>query len=137
MPSTPDGLTPDEIEFRDEVKAFATAEAMPLARQIDAEDHIPMTLRKKIADKGWYGMLWPKEYGGYGGSIMKFCLASEQLAYACGGLGATFNATVLCGLPILYYGTEEQKRRFGTRLIRGDYVPALEFYGERNSQLLF
>jgi butyryl-CoA dehydrogenase len=122
MLDTPDGLTADEIAFRDEVKAFAREEVMPLARQIDKEDHIPMALRKKIATKGWYGMLWPKEYSGYGGTIMKFCLASEQLAYASGGVGATFNATVLCGLPILYYGTEEQKRKFGTRLIKGEYV---------------
>ena len=37
-------------------------------------------------------------------------------------MGATFNATVLCCVPILYYGTEAQKRRFGTPLIRLDYV---------------
>ncbi len=122
MLDTSDGLTRDEIEFREEVKAFATAEVKPLATQIDKEDHIPTALREKIAQKGWYGLLWPKEYGGYGGTIMKFCLASEQLAYASGGVGATFNATVLCGLPILYYGTDAQKRRLGTRLIKGDYV---------------
>jgi len=122
MLNTPDGLTPDEIDFREEVKAFAKQEVLPLARQIDQEDRIPMDLRKKIAQKGWYGMLWPKEYGGYGGTIMKFCLASEQLAYASGGVGATFNATVLCGLPLLYYGTEEQKRKYGVPLIRGDHV---------------
>ena len=122
MLNTPDGLTPDEIDFREEVKAFAKQEVLPLARQIDQEDRIPMDLRKKIAQKGWYGMLWPKEYGGYGGTIMKFCLASEQLAYASGGVGATFNATVLCGLPLLYYGTEEQKRKYGVPLIGGDHV---------------
>ncbi|MFI5394282.1 MAG: acyl-CoA dehydrogenase family protein [Candidatus Binatia bacterium] len=122
MLQTPDGLTSEEEAFRDEVQEFARKEILPLARQIDQEDHIPMDLRKKIAAKGWYGILWPKEYGGYGGTIMKFCLASEQLAYASGGVGATFNATVLCGVPILYYGTEAQKRKFGTRLIRGDCV---------------
>ena len=122
MLETPDGLTSEEIEFREEVKAFARAEVLPLAEQIDREDCIPMDLRRKIAAKGWYGILWPKAYGGYGGNIMKFCLASEQLAYASGGVGATFNATVLCGLPILYYGTEEQKRSLGSALIRGDYV---------------
>lgn len=122
MLHTPDGLTAEEIEFRDEVRDFARKEIMPLAGQIDKEDHIPMDVRKKIAEKGWYGLLWPKEYGGYGGSIMKFCLASEQIAYASGGVGATFNATVLCGVPILFYGTEDQKRKFGTPLIRGEYV---------------
>lgn len=122
MVDSADGLSRDEVAFRDEVKTFAREEVMPLARQIDKEDRIPMELRRKIADKGWYGMLWPKEYGGYGGNIVRFCLASEQLAYASGGVGATFNATVLCGLPILFYGTEEQRRKFGTPLIKGDYV---------------
>lgn len=122
MVDTADGLSPDEIAFRDEVRTFAREEVMPLARQIDEEDHVPMEIRKKIAGKGWYGMLWPKEYGGYGGSILKFCLASEELAYASGGVGATFNATVLCGVPILFYGTEQQKRKFGTPLIKGEYV---------------
>ena len=122
MLETPDGLKPEEVSFRDEVKAFAKEEIMPLAREIDKEDHVPMELREKIAQKGWYGLLWPKEYGGYGGSVMNFCLASEQIAYASGGVGATFNATVLCGVPILYFGTEAQKRKFGTPLIKGDYV---------------
>ncbi len=122
MLETPDGLTPEEIAFRDEVKEFARKEVMPLARQIDAEDRIPMELRKKIGAKGWYGMLWPKEYGGYGGNIIKFCLASEQFAYASGGVGATFNATNLCGVSLLYHGTEAQKRKWGVPLIRGDYV---------------
>ncbi len=117
-----DGLTPEETAFRDEVKAFAQEEIAPRARQIDKEDCVPMDIRKKIGDKGWYGLLWPKEYGGYGGNIMNFCLASEQIAYASGGVGATFNATVLCGVPILYFGTEEQKRKFGTPLIKGDTV---------------
>jgi len=119
---TPDALKPEEIAFRDEVKAFAREEIMPLARQIDQEDRIPMELRKKIGQRGWYGLLWPREYGGSGGSIMNFCLASEQIAYASGGVGATFNATVLCGVPILYFGSEEQKRRFGTPLIKGETV---------------
>lgn len=122
MLDTPDGLKPDEIDFRDEVREFAKKEIMPIARQIDKEDRIPMELRKKIAAKGWLGMLWPKEYGGFGGNIMKFCLASEQIAYASGGVGATFNATNLCGVPLLYFGTEEQKRKWGTKLIQGDYV---------------
>ena len=122
MLDTPDGLTTEEEAFKDEVKAFAKKEIMPLARQIDKEDKIPMDIREKMAKKGWYGLLWPKEYGGYGGKIINFCLASEQIAYASGGVGATFNATVLCGVPILYFGTEEQKRKFGTPLIKGDYV---------------
>ena len=54
-------LTAEETAFRDEVRTFAREEIMPLARQIDKEDHIPMELRQKIADKGWYGLLWPKE----------------------------------------------------------------------------
>jgi len=122
MLDTPDGLTNEEEAFKDEVKAFAKKEIMPLARQIDKEDKIPMDIREKMAKKGWYGLLWPKEYGGYGGKIINFCLASGQIAYASGGVGATFNATVLCGVPILYFGTEEQKRKFGTPLIKGDYV---------------
>jgi alkylation response protein AidB-like acyl-CoA dehydrogenase len=122
MLETPDGLTPEEVAFRDEVKEFAKKEIMPLARQIDKEDKIPMDIREKMAKKGWYGMLWPKEYGGYGGNILKFCLASEQIAYASGGVGATFNATVLCGIPILCFGSEEQKQKFGVPLIKGDYV---------------
>src|SRR3990172_6550677 len=52
----------------------------------------------------------------------KSCPSSEQIAYASGGVGATFNATVLCGLPLLYFGTEAQKRKFGVPLIKGDYV---------------
>ncbi len=115
-------LTDEEMAFKKEVRQFARKEILPQAEAIDRSDEIPMEITKKIYEKGWNGLLWPKEYGGYGGNIMKFCLASEEIAYGSGGLGASFNATTLSGVPLLLEGTDEQKKKFAPKLLQGDYV---------------
>jgi alkylation response protein AidB-like acyl-CoA dehydrogenase len=115
-------ISEEDYAFKMEVRDFARSEIIPLAGEIDGTDQIPMELRKKIFAKGWNGILWPKEYGGMGGSILKFCMASEEIAYASAGVGASFNASTLCGVPLLLEGTVEQKKRFAPPMIRGDYV---------------
>lgn len=115
-------LSEEDMAFKKEIREFARKEILPLATEIDRSDKIPIEIYKKMAEKKLYGLLWPKEYGGYGGNILKYVLASEELAYASAGVAASMNATTHCGLPILTEGTEEQKKRFAPRLINGDYV---------------
>ena len=75
-------------------------------------------LLKELADKGWVGISWPKEYGGQGGSRIDQYIVEEEFARAgisVGGAGT--------GAPaILMAGTEEQKKHFIPGLISGEII---------------
>lgn len=80
-------------------------------------------LVRKVAERGWIGISWPREYGGQGGSRIEQYIVEEEFArvgVAVGGAGS--------GAPaILAAGTEEQKRYFIPGLISGEIVFALGF----------
>ena len=80
-------------------------------------------LVKKVADKGWIGISWPKEYGGQSGSRIDQYIVEEEFmrgGIAVGGAGS--------GAPaILAAGTEEQKEYFIPGMIRGEIIFALGF----------
>ena len=80
-------------------------------------------LIRKVSERGWIGISWPREYGGQGGSRIEQYIVEEEFArvgVAVGGAGS--------GAPaILAAGTEEQKRYFIPGLISGEIVFALGF----------
>ena len=80
-------------------------------------------LVRKVADKGWIGISWPKEYGGQSGSRMDQYIVEEEfmrMGIGVGGAGS--------GAPaILAAGTEEQKGYFIPGMIRGEIIFALGF----------
>ncbi len=75
----------------------------------------------KMAELGWLGLPFPEEYGGSGGSFLDLTVLLEEMGRAL--LPGPFVPTVvLCGLPILAEGTEEQKRDFLPGIARGDTI---------------
>ena len=80
-------------------------------------------LVRKVAERNWIGISWPKEYGGQGGSRIEQYIVEEEFArvgVAVGGAGS--------GAPaILAAGTEEQKQEFIPGMINGDIIFALGF----------
>src|SRR2546428_396266 len=84
-------------------RAFAMKEVLPIANRLDPEHgEIPMALRGKMAELGYFGILIPQEYGGLGLGIFEYVLVTEELARAWlsvasiiargNGLGAGFGA---------------------------------------------
>ena len=80
-------------------------------------------LVKKVADKGWIGISWPKEYGGQSGSRIDQYIVEEEFMRVGIGVGGAGS-----GAPaILAAGTEEQKEYFIPGMIRGEIIFALGF----------
>ena len=80
-------------------------------------------LVKKVADKGWIGISWPKEYGGQSGSRIDQYIVEEEFMRRGIGVGGAGS-----GAPaILAAGTEEQKEYFIPGMIRGEIIFALGF----------
>jgi alkylation response protein AidB-like acyl-CoA dehydrogenase len=118
-------LTQDQQEIQALTRDFARAEIDPHAAQWDREHHFPRELFGKLAELGLMGVCVPEEYGGAGADFLSYVLVLEELSRADAGVGVTVAVhTSAATLPILAYGTDEQKSRFVSPLARGEQLGA-------------
>jgi alkylation response protein AidB-like acyl-CoA dehydrogenase len=118
-------LTQDQREIQALTRDFAQAEIDPHASQWDREHHFPRELFGKLAELGLMGACVPEEYGGAGADFLSYILVLEELSRADAGVGVTVAVhTSAATLPILTYGTDEQKSRFVPPLARGEQLGA-------------
>ncbi|MEZ5215409.1 MAG: acyl-CoA dehydrogenase family protein [Ilumatobacteraceae bacterium] len=75
---------------------------------------------RKLYEGGWICATWPTEYGGKGLSTMQGVVLSEEFAKAKAPMRADFFGDTLVGPTILQWGTEEQKREFLPKIMRGE-----------------
>lgn len=112
-------------KLRAEIRAFAEAEIKPYAFQWDRENHFPREMVKKLGERGWMGLPFPKEYGGAGLDILSYSIAVEELSRVDGGSGVILSAHVSLGSwPIFGFGTEEQKKKYLVPLAKGEKIGA-------------
>jgi alkylation response protein AidB-like acyl-CoA dehydrogenase len=118
-------LTADQREIRALARDFATAEIEPEAAAWDREHRFPREVFTSLAELGLMGVCVPEEYGGAGADFVSYVLVLEELSRADAGVGVTVAVhTSAATLPILAFGTEEQRARFVPPLARGDYLGA-------------
>ncbi len=120
MSFTPIHFSEDDRIFRDQMRRFAEQEVAPIADEIDHEDRFPAEIIPKFGDLGLLQWSVPEAYGGPGGSLTKLCIAREELARY------SLSLSVMVGengngmaLPLLFGGSEEQKRKYFPMLAEG------------------
>jgi butyryl-CoA dehydrogenase len=79
---------------------------------------------KELADADMFRVFIPEEYEGLGGGCLDLCLVIEELSRACGGVAISYAATALGCLPLLQYGSEEQKKRYLPDIASGKRLTA-------------
>jgi alkylation response protein AidB-like acyl-CoA dehydrogenase len=118
-------LTADQREIQALTRDFAKAEIEPYAGEWDREHHFPRDLYGKLAELGLMGVCVPEEYGGAGADFLSYILVLEELSRADAGVGVTVAVhTSAVTLPILTFGTDEQRSRFVPPLARGEAIGA-------------
>src|SRR5919204_2137787 len=118
-------LTPEQREIQALTRDFAQAEIEPNAAAWDRDHHFPRDLYGKLAELGLMGVCLPEEYGGAGADFLSYILVLEELSRADAGVGVTVAVhTSAVTLPILTFGTDEQRSRFVPPLARGDLIGA-------------
>ena len=89
-------------------------------RRCDKEVAYPYELYQAWVEAGLFGVAFPEEYGGSGGTLLDLAIIVEQIAYNSIDFQMAFGGTIFCGLNILRKGTEEQKRYWIPKIISGE-----------------
>lgn len=119
----PHPTLPPEIErLREEVRAFLAHEmkAVPAAVRAQSWMGFDRAFTRKVAERGWIGMTWPRRYGGAGRSHVERHIVIEEMLAEGAPLGAHFIADRQSGPLILRYGSEAQRTEYLPRIARGE-----------------
>ncbi|HHW06468.1 MAG TPA: acyl-CoA dehydrogenase [Clostridia bacterium] len=118
-------LTEEQKMMREMVRKLAQNEIAPRAAEIDRTGEFPWENIKQMAELGLMGVPIPQEYGGAGCDFLSYILTIEEISRACASTGVILAVHTSVGtMPILYFGTEEQKRKYIPKLAAGEYIGA-------------
>ncbi len=107
--------------LRDSAEEFINKEVVPQKERFEKKDYaLTEEIMRKIGEMGFLGTAVPEEYGGLGMGFVNTMLACDYLSGATGSLATAYGAHTGIGtLPILLYGTEEQKKKYLPDLAAG------------------
>ena len=106
-------------------KDFADKHIRPDFMEWDEAQTFPVETLKKMGELGLLGVLVPEEYGGAGLGYFEYVAAIVEIAKVCGSVGLSMAAhNSLCTGHIMYFGNEEQKRKWLTKLSTGEWIGA-------------
>jgi short-chain 2-methylacyl-CoA dehydrogenase len=118
-------LSEEHELLRRTVREFAEERIAPVAEELDREHRFPYDIVAGLAELGLMGIPIPEEYGGAGGDTLAYAIAVEELTRVDSSVAITVAAhTSLGTMPILLYGTEEQKREWLPDLAAGRRLAA-------------
>jgi alkylation response protein AidB-like acyl-CoA dehydrogenase len=122
---TPADLTDDQKLIGQTAEEFVVKEVLPLAKDLENKKAGLMpSLVKKGGELGLMGGGVPEEYGGAGLDKIATTVLTEKLSIY-GGFAVTHGAHAGIGtLPIVYFGTEEQKKKYLPKLATGELIGA-------------
>lgn len=117
-------FTEEQEMVRKMVRDFAEKEIAPFVEKME-DGEFPREILKKMADLGLMGMTIPEEYGGAGMDFPSYIIAINELSRVSATVGVILSVHTSVGTnPILYFGTEEQKQKYVTKLASGKYLGA-------------
>lgn len=115
-------------EIRRSVRDFVVREVEPIASELDnAEAEIPMPVIRKMAELGYFGLIFPEEYGGMGMDTLAMAIVTEELSRGWLSVGSVMTRSIITGTLLLAHGTEEQKQKLLPKICSGELFTAAAF----------
>jgi butyryl-CoA dehydrogenase len=93
-------------------RKIAEQRILPVRAELDEKEEFPGDLIKEMAASDLLRIFIPEEYEGLGGGSLDLCLVIEELSRVCGGVAISYGANALGALPLIGYGSNEQKKRY-------------------------
>src|ERR1700744_2323381 len=122
---TPEDLNEEQRQFAATAAQFARDEVLPLAADVENKKQGVMArLIRKAGGLGFTAVEIPEEYGGMGLDKVGSTVITDHLSVLA-SFSTAFGAQVGIGtLPLVWYGTEEQKKKYLPKLATGEWVSA-------------
>ncbi len=105
-------LTEQQKLVKSLARRIAEERILPVRAELDQKEEFPWAIVKDMADSDLFRVFIPEQYEGLGEGSFALCLAVEELSRACCGVALTYAADALGTVPILLYGTDEQKQKY-------------------------
>ncbi len=106
------GLTEEQSAIKELAYELAVKKIKPVRQECDRNEELPAAVIEELRKADLFGLYIPAEYGGTGGGVTELALAIEQLSRICAGISLPTATSALGAMPILLYGTHEQRRRW-------------------------
>ncbi len=117
--------TDTQLSIAEMIRDFANKNIRPQMMEWDESQKFPVELFKKMGELGLMGVLVPTEYGGSGLGYFEYVTVISEVAKVCGSIGLSTAAhNSLCTGHILYFGTEEQKKKYLPKLASAEWIGA-------------
>jgi alkylation response protein AidB-like acyl-CoA dehydrogenase len=117
--------TDTQREIATMVQRFAAEHIRPHMMEWDEAQIFPIELFRKMGELGLMGVLVPESYGGAGLGYFEYVTVISEIAKVCGSIGLSTAAhNSLCTGHIMYFGNEDQKRKYLPKLASGEWIGA-------------
>lgn len=123
---TPEDFSEEQKMMRDSVKEFVDREIWSKKEEFEKKNYaLTEEIMQKAGDLGFLGITVPEKYGGLGMDFVSTMLVCDYISGATGSIATAFGAHTGIGtLPILLYGTEEQRKKYVPKLATGEWFGA-------------
>src|ERR1700730_14534158 len=106
----------EETASRDSVRKMVARHVAPIAAEIDENDRFPLEIVKLFGEQGLMQLWVPEKYGGPNGNLTMVCIAREEVSRFSPSCGSIAGLNTMFIMPLLHFGSEEQRKRFLPRL---------------------
>lgn len=118
-------FTEEQKMMQKMVRDFAEKEIAPIVEEMEETDRFPRELIKRMGELGLMGIPIPEAYGGSEMDYTSYIIAIHELSKVSATVGVILSVHTSVGtLPILSFGTEEQKQKYVPKLATGEYLGA-------------
>lgn len=114
--------TEEQIKLKMRVRKFAEEKLAPIAPEVDTTADISWEVVRLLAEEGLCRFVVPEAYGGVGIAPPNLAIIREELSRVCIQADDTFIMSAMGGLPIILFGSEEQKRKYLPRVAKGEII---------------
>ncbi|MBI4057305.1 MAG: acyl-CoA dehydrogenase family protein [Elusimicrobia bacterium] len=113
------GLTEEQKDIVRLAYEIGQKKIKPVREHYDQTEEFPHEVVEEFKKSDLFGVYLPEQYGGFGGGDLELALVVEQLSRACGGIALCVATSALCAIPVLLFGTEEQRKKWLPDLASG------------------
>ena len=127
-------FTEEQTAFRDSIRRMVAKHVAPIAAAIDETDRFPTELVKLFGEMGLMQLWVPEQYGGPNGNLTMMCIAREEISKVSPACASIAGLNTMFIMPLLHFGSEEQRRKFLPLIAKGGVVTAIAISEPRSAR---